>query len=193
MKDQKILFATSNVHKLEEIRAMMPQGFEIIGLKDAGFTGSIPETGATFEENALLKSRFIQQQYGGNVMSDDSGIEVDCLDGRPGVYSARFAGEGASDQENYQLLLREMESETNRKARFVAVISLIYNNIEYSFRGEIHGRIASEARGSNGFGYDPIFIPDGFDQTFAELPRSVKNRLSHRAIAARKLTDLLKA
>ena len=188
---QQLLFATSNVHKLEEIRAMMPEGFEITGLKDVGFTGIIPETGSTFEENALIKSKFVHHLFGGQVMSDDSGLEVEALGGRPGVLSARFAGEGASDQENYNLLLKEMKGETNRKARFVAVISLIYNNIEYFFRGEIHGRIAHEARGQNGFGYDPVFIPDGFDQTFGELPPRVKNRLSHRAIATRKLAEFL--
>lgn len=193
MPAQRLLFATSNVHKLEEIRALMPEGFEIIGLKEIGFSGSIPETGTTFEQNALMKSRFIHRIYGGNVISDDSGIEVDSLNGRPGVFSARYAGEGATDQENYRLLLQEMNAETNRKARFVAVISLIYNNIDYFFRGEIQGRIAFEAKGSNGFGYDPVFIPDGFDKTFAELPSSVKNRLSHRAAAASKLADFLKA
>ena len=190
---QRLLFATSNVHKLEEIRTMVPEGFEIIGLKEVGFTGVIPETGATFEENALIKSRFIHRLYGGNVISDDSGIVVDALGGRPGVYSARFAGETATDQENYQLLLSQMETETDRKAHFVAVIYLIYNNIEYYFRGEIPGRIAPVARGENGFGYDPVFIPDGFDKTFGELPSAIKNRLSHRAAAAKKLADFLSA
>jgi XTP/dITP diphosphohydrolase len=190
---QRLLFATSNVHKLEEIRTMVPEGFEIIGLKEVGFTGVIPETGATFEENALIKSRFIHRLYGGNVISDDSGIVVDALGGRPGVYSARFAGETATDQENYQLLLSQMETETDRKAHFVAVISLIYNNVEYFFRGEIPGRIAPAARGENGFGYDPVFIPDGFDKTFGELPSAIKNRLSHRAAAAKKLADFLSA
>jgi XTP/dITP diphosphohydrolase len=193
MPVQKLLFATSNVHKLEEIRALVPQSFEIIGLKDVGFDEAIPETGQTFEENALLKSRYLHRLFGGNVFSDDSGIEVEALEGRPGVFSARFAGEGASDAQNCSKLLDEMHSESNRKARFVAVISLIYNNIEYSFKGEVRGRIAASPIGKNGFGYDPVFIPDGFDKTFGELPSAIKNRLSHRAVAVRKLVDFLSA
>lgn len=191
MESVHLLLATSNVHKLTEIRRMLPQGFVVSGLKEVGFTGDIAETGTVFLENALVKARHIHRIYGGNVIADDSGLEVDALNGRPGVFSARFAGQGASDPDNVEKLLQELGGQINRQARFVCVIILIFNGVEHVFEGVCEGVIAQTASGRQGFGYDPVFIPEGYNQTFADLPGEVKDRLSHRGKAVATLVDFL--
>lgn len=188
---ESIVFATNNRHKLEEIRQMATNKFRILGLPDIGFTGEIDETGNTLEENASIKSNFVFNRYGMSCFADDTGLEVEALNGRPGVYSARYAGEEGNARKNIEKLLYELKVEKNRKAAFRTVISLIINGEESLFYGEVKGKIIAQERGIAGFGYDPIFIPDGYDQTFAELPAKVKNSISHRAKAVEKLFEFL--
>lgn len=192
MESTKFLFATSNVHKLSEIRQMLSQGFHITGLSEAGINVEVPETGKTFAENALQKARFIYQLVGGNIIADDSGLEVSALQGRPGIHSARYAGLPSSDARNRQKLLVELEGVTHRNARFVSVIALIYNGIEYTFEGFIDGEIAPAEIGSDGFGYDSVFIPAGFHKTFAQMTPAEKNAISHRSRALGKAVDFLR-
>lgn len=192
----ELLFASSNLHKLEEIRRLLPERFILKGLKDAVIHEEIPETGETLAENAMLKALYAQQALAAEgrnmaVFADDSGLEVKALNGAPGVYSARFAGWPKNDAANNQKLLDELEKQTKREARFVTVIALLLGNKRYSFEGEIRGTIAYAARGDKGFGYDPLFIPRGFRSTFAELGPEVKNRISHRAEAVKKLLAFL--
>jgi len=165
----KIVFATNNKHKLEEIKSILKDKFEIISLKELGFEGDIPETGVTLKENASQKSHYIHDRYGVNCFADDTGLEVEALNGEPGVYSARYAGENCSYDDNVNKLLKELGDETNRKASFKTVISLIYDDKEYIFEGKVDGIITKEKHGDGGFGYDPVFLPDGYDQTFAEM------------------------
>jgi len=187
----KLVFATANRHKLEEIRAMLPDNLQIVGLADIGLTDDIPETEATLEGNALLKARYVHERYGIPCFADDSGLEVEALNGAPGVYSARYAGVTGSSEvrakANIAKLLHELSGKTNRKARFRTVIAYIdADNCEHLFEGVVDGSIIEKAVGREGFGYDPIFMPDGYDITFAQMPLSEKNLISHRARAFRK-------
>ncbi len=187
-----LVFATNNRHKLEEIRAIAAANYPIVSLEEAGFAGDIPETAETIEGNAIMKARFVYKTLSINCFADDTGLEVEALNGAPGVYSARYAGEGASYQNNVDKLLDALKDHKNRSARFKTVIALIINGSEHLFEGVINGKIISEPRGLRGFGYDPVFVPDGYDQSFAELSAGEKNAISHRAIATNKLIGFLK-
>lgn len=200
----KIVFATNNKHKLSEIRAILGPQFEVVSLADIGCHEDIPETGSTLEENALMKAEYIYNKYHLNCFADDTGLEVEALDGAPGVYSARYAGgEGHDSEANMQKLLRELANNNNRKARFRTVIALIEKkdvcpcgctSIKqiHKFEGIVNGEITQEKSGVEGFGYDPIFKPEGYDLTFAELGTDIKNQISHRARATQKLAEYLK-
>lgn len=189
----KLVFATNNAHKLEEVSAILGDKIELLSLKDIGCHTDIPETADTLEGNALLKSSYIFDNYHLDCFADDTGLEVEALDGAPGVYSARYAeGEGHDAQANMLKLLREMEGKENRKAQFRTAISLILDGKQYLFEGVIKGEIIKEKRGNSGFGYDPIFVPEGYSQTFAELGNDIKNKISHRALAVNKLCDFLR-
>lgn len=187
----KLLFATNNIHKLSEAKYIL-RSIEVLGLKDANVDIDIPEDYETLKENALQKARFIYQMTGMNVIADDTGLEIESLNGRPGVYSARYAGEGCSFEDNVKKVLKELKGIENRNAAFVTVVALIVSGQEYFFRGEVCGRITETSSCVEGFGYDPVFIPDGYDQTFAQMPASLKNSISHRAIAFQKVGDFLK-
>ena len=209
----KIVFATNNKHKLEEIRAILGPLFEVVSLADIGCHENIPETGQTLEENALMKAEYVYNKYHLSCFADDTGLEVEALDGAPGVYSARYASlEDLENLENLEhnseanmaRLLRELGNNNNRKARFRTVIALIQKkdvcpcgctSIKeiHQFEGIVNGEIIRERRGGEGFGYDPIFQPDGYDQTFAELGADIKNQISHRARATQKLAEYLRA
>jgi len=196
IKKMKLVFATANRHKLEEVRAMLPVNLHIISLFDIGFTDDIPETESTLEGNALLKVRYIYERYGIPCFADDSGLEVEALNGAPGVYSARYAGvEGSSEvraKANITKLLHELSGKTNRNARFRTVIAYIdAHNNPHLFEGVVNGNIIGESTGNEGFGYDPIFMPDGYDITFAQMPLSKKNLISHRARAFRKFAEAI--
>lgn len=192
MMKRKLVFATNNAHKLEEVAAILGEKIELFSLNDIGCHTDIPETAATLEGNALLKSSFIFKNYGLDCFADDTGLEVEALDGTPGVYSARYAGgEGHDSQANMLKLLRDLEGKENRKAQFRTAISLILDGKEYLFEGVIKGEIIKEKRGDSGFGYDPIFKPEGYDKTFAELGNDIKNKISHRALAVQKLCEFL--
>jgi XTP/dITP diphosphohydrolase len=188
---KKIIFATNNNHKLNEIRNILTRKFNVFGLKDIGFEGDIPETGITLFENASIKSRFVYEKFKTDCFSDDTGLEIDTLGGKPGVYSARYAGEEANSEKNIEKVLKQMAGSTNRAARFKTVISLILNGKEYFFEGKVEGKIILEKRGATGFGYDPIFLPDGYNKTFAEMDLATKNQISHRARATAKLVHFL--
>ena len=196
----KIVFATNNEHKLSEIRAILGPQFEVVSLADIGCHEDIPETGTTLEENALMKAEYIYNKYHLSCFADDTGLEVEALDGAPGVHSARYAeGTDHDSEANMAKLLKELEGKTNRKARFRTVIALIQKegdsticSREYSFEGEVKGEIATEKSGKGGFGYDPIFVPEGYDKSFAELGEEIKNKISHRARAVAKLAEHLK-
>jgi XTP/dITP diphosphohydrolase len=190
MKVEKIVFATGNSNKLKEIKAAINR-CEIISLRDLGITEEIPETGITLKENALQKAKCIFYKTGLSCFSDDSGLEIEALENRPGVYSARYAGPACSSEENIQKILNQLENIKNRVARFKTVIALILNGKEYFFEGEIVGKILKEKKGSDGFGYDPIFKPNGCDETFAQMSIELKNKISHRGIAVRKLVSFL--
>ena len=199
----KIVFATNNQHKLDEIRSILGEGFEVVSLNDIGCHEDIPETGKTLEENALQKAQYDYDHYHVSCFADDTGLEVDALNGAPGVYSARYAGGDGHDSEaNMTKLLHELGNNNNRKARFRTVIALIEkkdicpcgcNSIKkvHQFEGIVNGEIIRERRGGEGFGYDPIFQPEGYNKTFAELGVNIKNNISHRARAAQKLADYL--
>lgn len=191
---KKIVFATNNQHKLDEIRSILGPDFEVVSLADIGCHEDIPETGQTLEENALQKAQYVYDHYGLSCFADDTGLEVDALNGAPGVYSARYAGgEGHDSEANMNKLLAELENNNNRHAQFRTVIALIQKNINpIQFEGIVKGQITRQKSGKEGFGYDPIFQPDGYDQTFAELGMDIKNHISHRARAVKKLADYLK-
>lgn len=192
MMKRKLVFATNNAHKLEEVAAILGEKIELFSLNDIGCHTDIPETAATLEGNALLKSSFIFKNYGLDCFADDTGLEVEALDGAPGVYSARYAGgEGHDSQANMLKLLRDLEGKENRKAQFRTAISLILDGKAYLFEGVIKGEIIKEKRGDSGFGYDPIFKPEGYDKTFAELGNDIKNKISHRALAVQNLCEFL--
>lgn len=188
---RKLVFATNNSHKLEEVRDVFGTSFELLSLKDIGCFEDIPETATTLEGNALLKAQFVSDKYGFDCFADDTGLEVDALGGSPGVYSARYAGEDHNAENNMQKLLVELENVDNRKAQFRTVIALIVNGKTQYFEGTITGMIAEKKSGMAGFGYDPLFVPDGFSQTFAELGSELKNKISHRALAINKLKKYL--
>ena len=189
----KIVFVTNNQHKLDEIKNILGQEFNIVSLNDIGCYDDIPETGDTLEENASQKSNYIASRYALDCFADDTGLEVDALGGQPGVHSARYAEETDHDsQANMAKLLDKLGNNNNRKARFRTVISLIVHGKEYRFEGIVEGRIAHQPSGVRGFGYDPVFIPDGYDKSFAELGDEVKNQISHRARAVRKLAEHIK-
>lgn len=187
----KLVFATNNQHKLDEVRKITAGYTEIVSLLDIDCHDDIPETADTLEGNALQKARFIKENFGYDCFADDTGLEVEALDNAPGVYSARYAGPGHDSEANMNKLLHDMEGKENRKARFRTVIVLILNGKEYMFEGIVNGTIIKEKRGGSGFGYDPIFVPDTYSQTFAEMGNEIKNQISHRAEAVRKLTAFL--
>lgn len=187
----KLVFATHNLNKLKEIQQIVPKHIEVISLDDIHFSEEIEETADTLKDNALLKARHIAKKFGMNVFADDSGLEVDALDGAPGVYSARYAGPEHNAEKNMNKLLKALESEINRKAAFKTVIALVLNDEEHIFDGVIEGEITTEKHGSSGFGYDPIFKPLGYNETFAQMNAEEKNRISHRARAVHKLVDFL--
>ncbi len=203
----KIVFATNNPNKLQEIRDILGERFEIVSLQDIGCHEDIPETGETLQENALLKAKYVAEHYGLDCFADDTGLEVEALHGAPGVHSARYAeGTDHNSEANMQKLLHELQDKENRKARFRTVIALLQHpknqqeeNIKNAFsapeinyfEGRIDGIIAKEKRGNAGFGYDPLFIPNGYQQSFAELGETIKNHISHRAQAVEKLAEYL--
>ena len=195
---KKLVFATNNKHKLAEVRAILGNKFDILSLSDINCHEDLPETANTLEGNARQKALYINQQYHYDCFADDSGLEVEALQGAPGIYSARYAalegtGEAHDSQANMNRVLRELEHTDNRNAQFHTVICLILDNQEYLFDGIIKGLINREKRGTEGFGYDPIFQPEGYSKTFAELGDDVKNTVSHRAKAVQKLVDFLQS
>jgi XTP/dITP diphosphohydrolase len=190
--EMEIIFATNNDHKLHEVANLLKDKYQIMSLKEIGCYDDIPETANTLQGNALLKARYVYERFGKNCFADDTGLEVEALHNAPGVYSARYAGENHDAAANMRKLLAEMDGKQNRKARFRTVIALIQNGQEYLFEGEVKGMIIESPRGANGFGYDPIFVPEGYTNTFAELDLEVKNRISHRANAVKKLVTFLK-
>lgn len=188
----KLVFATNNKHKLDELQAILGDQFSLLSLKEIGCNEEIPEEQPTLEGNAKQKSSFIFDKYGYNCFADDTGLEIEALNGEPGVYSARYAGEEKSAEANMNKVLQKLAKIKNRKARFRTVISLIIDGTENQFEGIVEGTIISEKRGASGFGYDPIFQPDGFQETFAEMNLADKNKISHRARAVQKLIEFLK-
>ena len=191
---RKLVFATNNAHKLDEISAILGEKVELLSLKDIHCDIDIPETSDTLEGNAMLKAEYIYEHYGLDCFADDTGLEVEALNGEPGVYPARYAGgEGHNAEANMQKLLQNMQGVQNRKAQFRTVICLITNGKKHLFEGIVKGEIIKEKRGGSGFGYDPIFMPEGYDKTFAELGNETKNKISHRALAVEKLCRFLKA
>ena len=188
----KLVFATNNKNKIEEVKAMLPNTIELLSLTDINCSEDIPETSKTIEGNASQKGSYVFYKYNINCFADDTGLEIEALNDEPGVYSARYAGEQRNSEDNINLVLEKLKNKTNRKARFKTVISLIINEKEMFFEGIVNGQITTEKRGEKGFGYDPIFIPDGYDKTFAELPLNIKNKISHRGKAISLLVDYLK-
>lgn len=187
-----LCFATNNAHKLEEIQAILGDSFNLLSLKDINCNEELPETGDTLEANSLQKAQYLYDHYQVNCFADDSGLEVNALDGEPGVYSARYAGEQRSHPDNINLLLKNLSGKSDRSAQFRTVITLIQNGEISQFEGAIKGQIIEDLRGTDGFGYDPIFIPEGFERTFAEMSLEEKGKISHRAKAFEKLVDYLK-
>jgi XTP/dITP diphosphohydrolase len=187
----EIIFATGNQGKLQEVQNLLSEEFKILGLKDIHFFEDIPETAETIEGNARLKAEFIYQKFKKNCFADDTGLEVEALNGRPGVYSARYAGDDNNAEANMDKLLDELKGLSNRAARFKTVIVLCFGGKYYEFEGIVNGTITHKRRGGKGFGYDPIFIPEGCDKSFAEMSIEEKNQISHRAIAVKKLAQFL--
>jgi XTP/dITP diphosphohydrolase len=188
---QQLVFATNNRHKLEEVAAKIKGQIEVLSLDDIDCHDDIAETGLTFSENASIKSNYIYHKYHLNCFGDDSGLEIDALNGEPGVYSARYAGEHGNHEANINKVLTQLGTTANRKARFRTVISMIWNGEEHFFEGTIEGIIRKERTGTEGFGYDPIFQPDGYELTFAEMSLEDKNRISHRARAMEQMIAFL--
>lgn len=193
MNVKKIVFATNNSHKLEEVRFALKDSYEVLSLKDIGFLEDIPEPYHSLEENALTKSKTIYLKYGIDCFADDTGLEVEALQGAPGVYSARYAGPNCSFEDNVNKLLDELKGKENRKARFRTIISLIIDGKEYDFEGIVSGVITKERAGVQGFGYDPVFQAEGKSISFAEMDMDEKNAISHRGLAVKKLIAFLKA
>lgn len=188
----KLVFATHNQNKLAEIKAILPPHIQILSLSEIGCDEPIEEWGKTIEENAVIKAKYVWGNYGLNCFSDDTGLEVEALDNAPGVYSARYAGPENNAQKNIAKLLQTLENNSKRQARFKTVIALIIAGELKEFEGIVNGEISQTIKGEGGFGYDPVFIPQGYDQTFAQLSKEEKNRISHRGIAFKKLADFLK-
>jgi len=189
----KLVFATNNPNKIFEIQGILPSGIEIISLENIECTEDIPETAHTIEENSILKANYITEKYGYNCFADDSGLEVEALNGEPGVFSARYAGEPSNADKNMDKLLANLDGKSNKKAQFKTVICLNIDGEQHLFSGVCKGKIIMEKRGTGGFGYDPIFIPDNFTETFAEMTLELKNEISHRAIAVKQLIGFLKS
>ena len=187
----QLVFASNNSNKIAEIQALVPKSIEILSLKDIGCTEEIPETAETIEGNAILKANYVTKKYGFNCFSDDSGLEIDFLNGAPGVFSARFAGEQKNDKDNIIKVLRDLDGVKNRKAQFKTVIALNLNGQQNLFTGIIKGTITETEKGNQGFGYDPIFLPINYTNTFAELNQSEKSAISHRGQAVAQLLDFL--
>ena len=188
----ELIFATANKHKLSEAEAILGNGFSLVTPSQLGLTGDIPETANTLKENAIMKAKFLWDKFGRPCFADDTGLEVDFLNGEPGVYSARYAGIEADPVKNMQKLLKELKGANCRKARFVTVVALILDqNRTLIFEGALEGSILEATSGLGGFGYDPLFMPEGYSKTLAELSAEEKNRISHRGIAMRKLSDFL--
>lgn len=188
---KKLIFATNNKHKLGEVREMLDGKVKIVSLEEAGLSGEIPETADTLQGNALQKAQWVWDRTHQDCFADDTGLEVDALDGAPGVYSARYAGEHCTFDDNVNKLLKALDGETNRKAQFRTVICLIEDGEPRYFEGKVEGQILTERYGNEGFGYDPIFMPDRFAVSFAEMPLEVKNMISHRGMAVKRLTEYL--
>jgi XTP/dITP diphosphohydrolase len=187
-----ICFATNNLHKIEEVSRLVGNNIHLLSLKDIGCETELPENQATLEGNSLEKAEYVYQHYKIPCFADDTGLEVNALNGAPGVYSARFAGPQKNSQDNIKLLLEKLEGNTDRSARFRTVITLIIGREVNRFEGIVRGKIAEKLSGNSGFGYDPVFIPAGYDISFAEMNTAQKNQISHRGIAIRKLTDFLR-
>jgi XTP/dITP diphosphohydrolase len=187
----KLIFATHNLHKLQEIKLLLPKSIELVSLSDINFHEDIAETADSLAGNALLKARYIYKKFHTNCFSDDSGLEVAALNGAPGVYSARYAGPQKKDEDNNRKLLAELKGNANRNACFKTVIALIINGKEYTFEGVIEGSIMDEKHGMQGFGYDPLFKPNGYSHTFAQMDTHEKSKISHRGLAVNKLVDFL--
>lgn len=188
---KKFVFATNNTHKLEEVSAILGKKIELLSMKDIDCNVDIPETADTLERNALIKARYIFENYHLDCFADDTGLEVEALNGAPGVYSARYAGDAHDSEANMKKLLKEMENVENRRARFRTVFALIINGKEHLFEGIVKGEIIKNRKGTSGFGYDPVFVPEGYSQTFAEMGNELKNKISHRAMATQKLCHFL--
>ncbi len=188
----KLVFASNNKNKIKEIQLLVPTSIQIVSLEEIGCTEEIPETADTIEGNAILKANYVTEKYGYDCFADDSGLEVDALNGEPGVFSARYAGEPKNDDNNMNKLLSNLKDKTNRKANFKTVICLNYKGQQHLFTGIINGKIIDEKIGDNGFGYDPIFIANDYTKTFAELSIEEKSNISHRGIAVKQLIEFLK-
>ena len=188
---KRMILATHNEHKLQEVKEIIGEKFQVVSLEELGYSDEIPENGLTLQANALKKAKTIHQHFNENCFADDTGLEVEALHGEPGVLSARYAGEHSNSENNIRKLLHELKDKTNREAQFRTVIALIYNDKNYYFEGIVRGIIASHPAGENGFGYDSVFIPEGYNETFAELDAETKNRISHRAKALDKLRKFL--
>lgn len=188
----KLVFATNNKHKLEEVRAILGNRIEVLSLNDINCHDDIPETADTLEGNALIKARYIYEKFGVDCFADDTGLEVDVLGGEPGVYSARYAGEECNPEANMHKLLHNLTGKNNRNAQFRTVIALIIKGEEKLFNGIVKGTISQEKMGNAGFGYDPIFIPEGFSESFAQMSSDMKNSISHRYRATEELNNYLK-
>lgn len=189
---RKIVIATNNEHKFKEISPLISEHFELLKLSDINCFEDIPEDQDTIEGNASQKARYIFEKFGFDCFADDTGLEVETLDNEPGVYSARYAGPQRDSNDNIDLLLRKLEGKENRKARFKTIISLFLDSKEYLFEGIVNGRIIENKTGTEGFGYDPVFVPDGYNETFAQMKLEEKNKISHRARATMKLVEFLK-
>lgn len=188
----QLVFASNNQNKIKEIQGLLPDTIEILSLSAIGCTEEIPETAATIEGNAILKANYITEKYGYDCFADDTGLEVETLNGAPGVYSARYAGEQRNADDNMNKLLDALADETNKKAQFKTVIALNYNKKQHLFTGIAKGTIISEKLGDQGFGYDPVFQPEAYQETFAQLPMEIKNKISHRGKAVQQLIEFLK-
>ena len=186
-----LLFATSNKNKVPEIKKVLPKEFNIKSLDDIGFCEEVPENENTIEGNAIFKANYIYKKYNLNVFADDTGLEVDSLNGKPGVHSARYAGISKNSTDNINKLLKKLKNKKNRKARFKTIIALILNSKIHTFEGVVEGIITKKPKGDNGFGYDPVFIPRGYTKTFGELSIEEKNSISHRSLAMNKLIDFI--
>ena len=189
---KEIVFATNNAHKLQEVRQIVGDSYKVLSLSDIDCHDDIPETADTLQGNALIKARWVKEKYGYDCFADDTGLMVDALDGGPGVHTARYAGLDCDPQKNVDKMLRELDGIADRNAHFSTVIALILNGEEHTFEGRVDGRIATSRSGSAGFGYDPIFIPQGYEVTFAEMSADDKNAISHRGRAMQKLIDHLR-